>query len=378
MRIIQVVPHVGHAASGPSYSVPRLCQALGECGDSVFLLTLARGNNRKNQGFQHLSYPELRDFGIAASPAMKRALRSMVGNIDIVHSHSLWLMPNVYPAWAADRARKTLVVSPRGTLSPVALARSYWRKRIFWWLLQRRAIHQAKLLHATSQQEYLDIRAAGLTQPVAIIPNGVDIPPNLPPRLAQDGQKTLLYLGRLHPIKGLDMLLRAWGRLEERFPDWELKLVGPGEADHVLALKRLAASLDLPRVTFAGPRYGAQRGAEYAAADLYVLPSFSENFGMSVAEALASGTPVLTTTGTPWKNLDQKNVGWCVAPEINAFTQALESGLATDPADLRAMGARGYQWMREDFSWSFVGLQMQAAYLWLLGRGPMPDCVRLS
>ena len=178
---------------------------------------------------------------------------------------------------AARRASKPLVVSPRGTLSPVALQRSYWLKRAFWTLLQGRAVRSAACLHATSEQEYRDIRRFGLTQPVAVVANGVDIPPLEAPRASGTGLRTLLYLGRLHPIKGLENLLRAWQRLADRFPDWQLRLVGPAEAAYRADLESLASELDLKRITFAGPRYGADKHAEYAAADLYVLPSYTEN-----------------------------------------------------------------------------------------------------
>jgi glycosyltransferase involved in cell wall biosynthesis len=211
-----------------------------------------------------------------------------------------------------------------------------------------------------------------------MIPNGIDIPLKKSATNEKTGMRVLLYLGRIHPIKGLDLLLQAWARLQSRFPRWELKLVGPDEDEHQLKLKQLATALKLERVTFVGPLYGAHKDAEYAKADLYVLPSFSENFGMSVAEALAQGVPVVTTTGTPWKMLDNKGAGWCVAPEVTALETALGAALAMQADELRQMGACGRAWMEQDFSWEHIAQQMQAAYRWLLQRGPIPDCVRLS
>ena len=165
---------------------------------------------------------------------------------------------------------------------------------MFWTTLQEAAVRSAACFHATSEQEYRDIRRAALRQPVAIVPNGIDMP-TMSAKPKASGLRTLLYLGRIHPIKGIDDLLRAWQRVASQFRDWQLRLVGPDNDGYRAQLERLSTELKLPRVMFAGPRYGADKQAEYAAADLYVLPSHTENFGMSAAEALARGVPIITT-----------------------------------------------------------------------------------
>lgn len=286
-------------------------------------------------------------------------------------------MPNVYSASAARHARKPHVITLHGTLNPVALARSPVKKKVFWAALQGRAVREAALLHATSDEEYHHIRKLGLRQPVAVIPNGIDVPA-LPKRERAKGPRRLLYLGRLHPIKGLEDLLQAWGRSAAPFEDWELRLVGPGEKAYVARLQRLASDLDLPRVSFAGPSYGADKSEEYRRADLYVLPSLTENFGMSVAEALAHGLPVITTRGTPWRGLEDQDCGWWIEGGADSMGQALGKALAMDRASLSAMGARGRQWMLRDYSWDSVALALERAYQWLLQGGAPPDVVHLS
>ena len=193
----------------------------------------------------------------------------------------------------------------------MALRRSWLKKKVFWAILQGPAVRSAACFHATSEQEYRDIRRAGLRQPVAIVPNGVDIRA-VSAKPKASGLRTLLYLGRIHPIKGIDSLLRAWHRIASQFPDWQLRLVGPDTIGYRAELERLSTELQLPRVVFAGARYGADKQAEYAAADLYVLPSHTENFGMTVAEALAQGVPIVTTMGTPWQGVRERGCGWCV------------------------------------------------------------------
>lgn len=382
MRIIEVLPTLEKEASGPSYSVPRLAEALAELGHDVSLLTAGGQAVAPGDGLDFQRYP--RDFGqvpvlrtLELSRGLHRALRQQSGRAEIVHANGLWTAPTLYPAWAARASGTALVCSPRGTLSPVALAHSAYRKRVFWRLAQRRAVAAASLLHATSDQEYRDIRAFGLRQPVVVIPNGIDVPA-APPRQPRRTRRRLLYLGRLHPIKGLETLLRAWAQVAPEFQDWELRLIGPGEVSYIARLERLAIDLRLPRLSFAGPSYGAEKAREYESADLYVLPSLSENFGMSVAEALAHGLPVITTHGAPWRGLQARDCGWWVAGELETVSGALRDALGRSPQALAQMGRNGRDWMAAEYSWSSVARSMAQAYDWLLHGGARPDGVYVS
>lgn len=384
MKLIEVVPTLEHEASGPSYSVPRLASALGELGHEVQLMSAGGQTVSVHGPVRHSRFE--RDLGgvpvlrtLEMSNGLAAALRQAAPAADLIHSNGLWTLPTLYPGWAAKAAGRPLVISPRGTLSPVALRRSAWRKQVFWRLAQRPVVAQAALLHATSEAEYLDMRRFGLTQPVAVIANGIDLPPHAEAGVARAAPlRRLLYLGRLHPIKGLEALLAAWGRAAPDFPDWELRLVGPAEDGYDLRLRNMAARLDLPRVTFAGPSYGAAKAAEYLAADLYVLPSLSENFGMSVAEALASSVPVVVTTGAPWAGVVAEDCGWHVPPDVGGLEGALRQAFAATPDRLRRMGERGGAWMKRDFSWEGIGRKMEAAYRWVIEGGRAPDTVRLD
>ena len=173
-------------------------------------------------------------------------------------------------------------------------------------------------------------------------------------------------------------MLRAWAGAAERFPDWRLRLVGPDEGGHRAVLERLAADLGLQRVEFAGARYGADKRAEYAAADLFVLPSHSENFGMSVAEALAHGVPIITTTGTPWFGVREHGCGWYVPDDASGLEAALGEALALDRPALARMGRAGRGWMERDFSWDRIARQFQDVYQWLVRSGAPPASVRLD
>jgi glycosyltransferase involved in cell wall biosynthesis len=382
MRIIQVLPTLEEEASGPSYSVPRLAEALAELGHDVSLMTAGGQAVTPGGRLDFQRYP--RDFGnvpilrvLELSHGLYGALRRQGTQVQIIHANGLWTAPTLYPAWAARRSAAALVCSPRGTLSPVALARSAYRKRLFWLFTQRKAVAKASLIHATSEQEYRDIRAFGLRQPVVVIPNGIDVP-ETPARRRRGGRRRLLYLGRLHPIKGLETLLQAWAQVAAEFEDWELRLVGPGEESYIARLARLAADLRLPRVAFAGPSYGAEKTGEYQSAELYVLPSLSENFGMSVAEALAHGLPVITTHGAPWSGVEARDCGWWVAGTTEAIGGALREALGKSSPALAQMGARGRDWMLANYSWQSVAQSMEQAYDWLLHGGEPPDTMRVS
>jgi glycosyltransferase involved in cell wall biosynthesis len=382
MKIIQVLPTLEEEASGPSYSVPRLAEALAERDHDVSLMTAGGQAVTPGGRLDFQRYP--RDFGdvpilrvLELSHGLYGALRRDAAQAQIIHANGLWTAPTLYPAWAARRSAAILVCSPRGTLSPVALVRSAYRKRIFWLLAQRGAVADAALLHATSEQEYRDIRAFGLRQPVVVIPNGVDVPETLA-RRRRGGRRRLLYLGRLHPIKGLETLLQAWAQVAPEFDDWELRLVGPGEEAYVARLTRLAADLRLPRVAFAGPSYGAEKTREYQSAELYVLPSLSENFGMSVAEALAHGLPVITTHGAPWSGVEARDCGWWVPGATEAIAWALRQALAKNPPALAQMGARGRDWMLANYSWKSVARSMEQAYEWIRHGGELPDTMYVS
>jgi glycosyltransferase involved in cell wall biosynthesis len=241
---------------------------------------------------------------------------------------------------------------------------------------QWRALRRADLLHATSEVEYRQIREAGLDAPVVIIPNGVDLPPL---RVAKPGgtPRTLLFLSRLHPIKGIDRLLHAWRTLQDEQPEWRLVLAGPGEANHVREIHELVHRLSLKRVELPGPLYGPRKASAFASADLFVLPSHSENFGMAVAEALAHACPVVVGRGAPWQGVEREGCGWWTSNEADALGATLSAAMALSCEEMEARGRRGRAWMERDFGWTSIGRRMARAYAWLLRNGsPEPEDLR--
>lgn len=378
MKLMHVVPHLDDEAAGPSQSVLRLCEALAERGQTVDLHTIAA--KRAPEGVQLILHKEWslpRRFGF--SLGLVGSLKAAVARAEIVHNHSLWSFPNMAAGLATHSGGATLVTSPRGTLAPAARSRSHLKKSIFK-PLQWPAISRAACLHATSPMECQDIREFGLKHPVAVIPNGIDLPWLDATDIAASPQQSrrMLFLGRLHPIKGIEFLLSAWQALQDAHPEWELVIAGKGDPAYVQSLYDMAKQLKLKRASFPGPVYGQAKTSLYRSAELFVLPTQTENFGMAIAEAQAHRVPVITTKGAPWPGLVTNRSGWWVERTQGNITAALDEAVRTDQASLREMGLRGREWMQADFDWTSVAQQMSAVYRWLRDGGERPPCVALN
>ena len=309
---------------------------------------------------------------------MRRELAKSAKEVHIMHNHSLWMMPNIYPASAIKGTNCRLVTSPRGTLSDYALNRSRWLKKVVWRMGQGAVLKNAACLHATSELEFREIRGKGLNNPVAIIPNGIEIP-NIRKKVAPSPNKRrLLYLGRIHPIKGIDILLRAWAALEKNFPDWELSIVGPDNNGYLYQMQNLAGDLNIEKVTFPGPAYGEEKCRVYQSTDLFVLPTHSENFGVAVAEALANGVPAIVSKGAPWEGLETHGCGWSIEIGERPLTECLREVLTLSPKELAKRGEQGKTWIENEFSWARVGEMMHETYMWILGGGAPPYWVRMN
>lgn len=373
MRTLQVVPSIGEEAAGPSYSVPAICRALGANNAPTCLATVDSKFISSSEGFEHVRFRA--SFGpktLSRSVAMKMHLKRNISNFDIVHNHSLWALPNIYACQIAVEAGVPLVISPRGTLHPRALSISRHKKKLFGALIQNRLLKSAVAIHATSQEEAKHIRAFGLEQPIMVLPNGVSLP-KFEFLAPQGHDKTLLYFGRIHPIKGLLHLIEAWGNLSEQRKNdgWKLQIVGADSTGHTKELKAAVANRNIPRVSFGSPVYGAEKFQLLGSANLYILPTESENFGMTVAEALACGTPVLTTKGAPWSDLITHNCGWWVDVGVLGIEAGLSQALSTSTLELSEMGANGRKLVADKYAWQSIAERMRGFYEWIIaGKDP--------
>lgn len=305
---------------------------------------------------------------------------------DIVHVHGIWTFPTVAARRWACRNSKPYLVTIHGMLEPWALRNSRWKKVLAGALFENAALQRADCLHVNTEAELRDIRAYGLRNPVCVIPNGVDLP-DISIRMAAPWAKkidantrVLLFLGRLHPKKGLSELLSAWAAIQKSAPThangWHLAIAGWDQAGHEAQLKAQVQSAGISdSVHFLGPLFGEAKAAAFRGADAFVLPSFSEGLPMAVLEAWAYGLPVLMT---PQCNLPEGfavNAALVIEPTVESITEGFAKLFDMNPGERREMGQRGRNLVAERFSWSKVAASLNGVYQWVLGAGPKPACV---
>lgn len=381
LKVIQVVPSIGEESSGPSYSVPALCKGLQDARCDVSLYFTGTLPERKFlcpvTAYPVSRFPHPR-FG--RSPKMLSALSVAAKTADIIHNNSFWMFPNVYPFRAIKKSGNSsckLVNAPRGTLAKWSLKHHWFQKKLFGSFGgQYAAMSATDMWHATCEKEYEEIRGLGYKQPVAIVPIGIDLP-EIETHVKEDAGRTrkVVFFGRLHKVKGVDRLVCAWEQVVRE--GWELVIAGP-DCGMLETLKGIVAERKLPRVSFVGEINGPAKYEFLAGGDIYVLPSDTENFGVTVAEALASGTPVIASQGTPWQGLERERCGRWVPIGVEPLTAALKELMVMSDEERTAMGTRGREWMARDFSWKGIGAKMKAAYEWLLGQGDRPEWVRMA
>ena len=376
LRIHHVVPSVSVSYGGPSRSVPALCDALTELGHRVTLHTYGPTPAGEQLRYELLEYREplvASRFGLSMD--ILHGLRAAARDSDILHVHGLWTFSSLISAWAVRGTQCRLVVAPRGMLDPWALQQSAYKKRLAWVTAQGRAARAAQLMHATAMSEARAIRDMGLRAPIAVVPNGVDIPADADVARFDRSPRTLLFLSRIHPKKGLDGLLSAWGDVQREFPDWRLHVVGPSNSDYLPKLKRMVHERGLERLEFFGVAEGAAKTEHFRSAQMFILPTHSENFGLAVAEALAYGLPVIVGRGAPWQDVETHQCGYWIDNAASEIAACLRVALRRSPEELRQSGARGRTWMQREYSWLQVAEMMADAYAWLVRGRPIPASI---
>jgi len=420
-------------------------------GTSVFCVELC--NHLALQGVEcSIAVRQMREGDSVPDSAVSlfkadRDLSALPFKPDVVHIHALWdPFLHRFATWARKN-QVPLVISPHGMLTPWALKQKRLKKGLALALYQYRDLQSAALLHATAPSEVEDIRRLRLKSPVVIAPLGVDLPSE-PPLIRNNSPKIALFVSRIHPQKGLLNLVDAWaslknsvnskplavtGKTENRSATvdnspltvngipWRCLIAGPDQDGHAVAVMERARAAGVGHdFEMVGPIFGKQKDDLYAKADLLVLPTYSENFGVVVIEALAQGCPVITTKGTPWEELlgqEGSNAlragskipsgsghvqgssqvgtnssfiphpssfafngrcGWWIDIGVEPLAEALREAMSLSDEERCAMGENGRRLVESKYTWPAIAEQMKSAYEWILNGGDKPDCVSLS
>jgi len=306
-------------------------------------------------------------------------------DVDVLHLQALWTHNSVIVNQWSKRWRRPYLITPNGMLDQWAVRNSQWKKRIALAIYERKCLQGAACIQVNSRNEYNSVREFGLTNPICIIPNGIDLPrqrEELPlPWTDQiaPGRKVLLYLGRLHPKKGLVPLLKAWAQASSQrtgCSPWTLAIAGWDQGGHEDELKTLATTLQLnSSVAFLGPRFGLDKLGCYQNCQAFVLPSFSEGLPMAVLEAWSHAKPVLMTPACNLPEGFTHNAALKIEPTVESLADGLGKLCAMSDLDRSAMGSSGFSLAKDRFSWSKIAADIRSVYSWILDAGPKPTCV---
>lgn len=374
MKILHYIPSIDRASGGVGAYMQLLTKELGKLVE-LHVVT------HKSENELDLQNCTLHYIGNSLLPwsSTKKEFISLLDSLrpDVFHSNCCWLpLSALTSIWAKSKGYK-VVYTPHGMLEPWIMQRHYWtRKFPAIHLFQKEGVAVADLVHSTADSECKNLIKLAWNKKIYTIPNCVDLE-GIDKKLSSINQlgtsvgnaKTILFLSRVHVKKGINFLIEAVAALRESLDGWKVKIAGEGEEGYVEELKLLAKELGVDnKVEFLGGVYGDEKWKLYHEASLFVLPTHSENFGIVVAEALACKVPVITTKGTPWKELQDLNCGWWAEVGTQPTVDALLSFLHKTEDELRIMGENGRKLVEEKYSCKTVALQFTKMYSELLGK----------
>lgn len=389
MRIAHFIPYLGRGQGGPVFGMAACTSALVDAGYEVEIFSVCRESDGERIQLdprvrvtvcQHSGWGSFRrchDLWHSPLPA----------GFAVIHSHGLWTDVSRLAGELAHRHRLPHILAPCGMLAEKALQHRWWKKLPARIWFQAKVLKAVDCLHAKSEAEFRDMRRFGLRNPVAVIPNPILLPRQRDRMSAEEFRRIfgmpvekniLLYLGRLHPVKGVSRLIQTWAMMREFHATWSLVLAGPDEQQFKHKLEMLILEQGCgDSVVFPGELDNFAKWGAFAAAQIFVMPSDFENFGNSIVEAMLAGLPVVTTTGTPWKRLPAENAGWWVDPTPEALSVALREAFEMPQGRRKEMGNQAAR-LAGQFHPQKVVADLVQVYEWMLGHGSSPACIRLD
>jgi len=387
MKILHVVPAIGAVYGGPSLSVLSLAENQTRLDVEVDLVTTNRNGAQQldistqtwvtDKGFRIQYFPcwYFNDYKI--SPSMSRWLNRHVRDYDFVNIHAIFSYANVAAYQACQRDRVPYIIHPHGMLETWSLNHKSWKKKPYYAAIEKPALERASAIRVLSTTEVENLQTLGIQTPLALIPNGISAEASA---TACDSSifyqsfpatidKTLiLFLGRIDPKKGLDLLAQAFAQAYQEFPHIHLVIAGPDNIGYLATVKQyFAAQQCLHAVTFTGMITGTLKAAALATADIYVAPSYSEGFSMSVLEGMLSGLPCIITTACNFPEADEAKTAHVVEINAEAIANALIDCLK-DPAAAKAMGDRARHFVQKNYTWDKISRDLLEVYQKILSQ----------
>ncbi|MBL8564834.1 MAG: glycosyltransferase [Hyphomicrobiaceae bacterium] len=381
-----VLGSISRSAGGISSAARRPAQHLTAAGHEVTVIALRDNFSERDlhewTPIEPILVDALGPNRIGLSPQLYRELSRR--HFDIVHQHGIWQAFSGFVARLAKRGTPTLI-APHGMLDPWALRQNVWKKRLASNLYEDANMRRASCFHALSHSECGAIRAYGLTNPVAVIRNGIDLPNGnsaSPPEWWPD-KRVLLFVGRIHEKKGVVGLVEAFATLRANAPEvakeWNLVIAGWDDGGHLAELTAAISRNGLEEyVVLPGPLYGSQKEAALAAAEAFVLPSYSEGLPMSVLEAWAWSLPVLMTEACNLVDGFVAGAAIRIESDPASLADKLCETLIRSPTELAAIGARGHEHVATHYAWPGIASSQESLYRWMVAGCPSdsrPNCV---
>lgn len=357
MRILEVSLGLGASSGGPVRSITGLTTAMSRLPDCdvCYFVHNPSGLERFDLGNTKVYHGSWDDHGNDFSGDFERVLDEV--SPDLVHFHGLWHLTLHHDQRACRKRKIPYLVAPRGSLDAWSMRQKWLKKWLAMRLFQLRDLRHALALHVTAEMEMRHCRRQGCNGRYIISPNGVNLPPHLPERQVDSNRRRALFVSRMHPKKGCLELVRAWARVRPQ--NWVCEMVYTLNTQEERAYEeQVKAAVEANGLSdsfvFTGALDDIRKWDAYRRADLFVLPTHTENFGIVIAEAMYAGLPVLTTKNAPWEALESKGCGWWIELTPEDLAQALRSATSSDRNELERKGEMCRQHVIEQCSWPAI------------------------
>lgn len=360
MKIIHYIPSIDRMAGGISTDMQVLAKPLGTMAE-VHIMTHASENPLPMENCKVHDIPRYRPF----SGVWKKAVVDLLDSVrpDIVHVNCCWTPDCAMIQRLAQKRGYKVVLTPHGMLEPWIIKRHYWTRKVpALWLYQKAAMQRADCVQATAESERDNLLKLGYNSNIKVVRLGIDAD-GIEMKKSWKKTRQILFLSRVHVKKGINFLVEAADVLRNELQGYKILVAGEGNADYVEAMKRMICDRGLQDIVqLVGGVYGDEKWRLFQTSDFFVLPTHSENFGLAIAESLASGTPVITTVGTPWNDLNSSNSGAWIEIGTQPLVETLRRFLSLSDEDLETMGKNGRKLIETKYSAKVMAEEMMEVY----------------